>query len=248
MNSHPQISIIDPNLLSCEGLKRVLGGRRFKVGRTWPNSDAALEAATMGEAPAAILMNFSGQALPEAEDFEQLRQAYPGTRLILFGEELDPTRVQAAAKAEVDGFLLASIKLEALPKAIELILLGERLFPAPSFDKGRKSRPSPHLEVSSLATLSTSEMRVLALLAKACANKVIARELGISESTVKVHVKAILRKTGAKNRTDVALLSRDLGAKAYLESVASGRSENSVGREGNSFLIERAEGENGRLM
>jgi DNA-binding CsgD family transcriptional regulator len=65
---------------------------------------------------------------------------------------------------------------------------------------------------STFEELSPSQMQVLALLANAYPNKLIARELGISESTVKVHVKAILRKTGARNRTDVALRARGLAA------------------------------------
>ncbi len=54
--------------------------------------------------------------------------------------------------------------------------------------------------------LSEREVQVVNLLCNGSPNKIIARELGISEATVKVHVKAILRKTRARNRTEAALL------------------------------------------
>lgn len=219
-----EIAVIDPSSVSREGMKRVLSRSCCQVVESWRNIEEAIETASAGRDPAAILINCMGQTLPVPELFTRLREKRSAARLIAYGESAEKERVKAAIKAGFDGFLLDSIRVEAFPKAIELIVLGERLFPVfTPEDRIELNRGGPVAEgaVTSLQSLSVAELRVLALLAKACSNKVIALEFGLSESTVKVHVKSILRKTGARNRTDAALLSRDVGAKAYLERVAS---------------------------
>lgn len=61
------------------------------------------------------------------------------------------------------------------------------------------------MTTSPLANLSDAELRVCGLLAHGHSNKVIARRLGLSEGTIKIHVSAIMRKTGCGNRVQVAL-------------------------------------------
>ncbi len=215
------VSIIDSNSLSREGLKHVLRRRCFRIAENWSNIEEAIKAAPTGADRAAILINLARRALPSPQVLNRLCDVFPGARLVLIGESLNSARIQAAAQAGFDGFLLETINPEALSKSVELIVLGERIFPVTQWERlARRECDAVEVAVPSLATLSAGETRVLALLAKACSNKVIARELGISESTVKVHVKAILRKTGARNRTDVALMSRDVEARALMDSVS----------------------------
>ena len=128
--------------------------------------------------------------------------------------------------AGTDSVVLTSTAGNALLKALELVLLGQRVYPAGLFqstpapesiydadcrallpacddmpDNGAESRFP-----NGLRQLSERELQVVNLLCNGSPNKIIARQLGITESTVKVHVKAILRKTHARNRTEAALL------------------------------------------
>ncbi len=218
-----QISIVDPNSLSSEGVKHALNGRGFHIVDRWISINEAIDRAPPAFDLDAILINQAKNALPREHTMMELRQAYPGTRIALIGESCDPERIRGAIKAEFDGFILETIHITAFPKAIELLILGERVFPPLPLEAPVKtssvvlSKPT----TSALEALSASEMRVLALLSNALANKVIAHDLGISESTVKVHVKAILRKTGSRNRTDAALLVQGIGAKSYLDDLAN---------------------------
>ena len=220
-----QISIVDPNSLSSEGVKHALNGRGFHIANRWRSVDEAIDCASPDFHLDAILINQAKNALPCEHTMMDLRQAYPGTRIALIGESSDPERVRDAINAEFDGFILETINITAFPKAVELLMLGERVFPPLPLEAPVKtsstalSKPTTSA-LEALEALSASEMRVLALLSNALANKVIAHDLGISESTVKVHVKAILRKTGSRNRTDAALLVQGIGAKSYLDDLA----------------------------
>ncbi|WP_146592266.1 LuxR C-terminal-related transcriptional regulator [Puniceibacterium confluentis] len=239
------ISVVDPNSLSCEGLKHVLPSRNFKIVNTWANIEDALQAVSCDVHLEAVLINLSKQALPSPQVMDQLRKAFPDARIVLIEEVFNPERIRDATQLKVDGLLLETINTVAFSKAVELIMLGERIFPVlPPEQKPDKVPVTTHGSAAeALKTLSPSELRVLALLAQALANKVIARDLGISESTVKVHVKSILRKTGSRNRTDAALLARDVEAMAVLEEVALKQPDDAPRRVGKSLnRSERAYG------
>lgn len=244
------VSIIDAFSVSREGVKQVLGKRNFRVLDSWSDIANAIEEEVTDAVRAAILMNLTGRPLPTTETLARLREKYPGARLILIGEPFSTSRVQAAVQAGFDGFLLETIDPEAFQKSVELISLGERLFPVSEVVESghQQERAVPELTVKSLDKLSVGEMRVFALLARACPNKVIARELGISESTVKVHVKAILRKTGARNRTEVALLSRDAEVDGYLEARSDARASGAGATITDPFVTNGNKRSNRRLM
>ena len=222
-----QISIVDPNSLSREGVRHALNGRGFHIVDRWRTVDKAIDCAPPAFDLEAILINQAKNALPREHTMMELRQAYPGTRIALIGESPDPERIRDAIKTQFDGFILETIHITAFPKAIELLILGERVFPPLPLETPVKTSSVTLLrpKTAALEALSASEMRVLALLSTALANKVIARDLGISESTVKVHVKAILRKTGSRNRTDAALLAQGIEAKPYFDDLASKKIE-----------------------
>lgn len=218
-----QISIVDSNSLSSEGIKHALSRQGFNIVNRWKSVDEAIECAPSSISLDAILINQPKQALPRAHTVSELRKAYPGTRLALIGESDDPDRIRDAIKTKFDGFIRETIEITAFPKAIQLLILGEPVFPPLPLDLSGDNSPIAISQppTSVLEKLSASELRVLALISNALANKVIARDLGISEATVKVHVKAILRKTGSRNRTDAALLAQGLEARSYLESLTN---------------------------
>jgi two-component system nitrate/nitrite response regulator NarL len=94
------------------------------------------------------------------------------------------------------------------------------VFPSQTLDLLRTGRfleePAKPNVCDQTKVLSAREAEVLNCLSVGCANKVIARQFGITEATVKVHVKAILRKIHVKNRTEAAIWARNHG----LEPVA----------------------------
>ncbi len=133
----------------------------------------------------------------------EVARARPATPiLVVSGDERPDIEARAAANGAA-GYVNKAAPLAELAAAIRTVLSG-------------KSHFTPGLEIEApdsadarLASLSPAEARVLRAMRDGGLNKQIAFELGLSEITVKQHVKAILRKLGVVNRTQAVLLLHD---------------------------------------
>ncbi len=123
--------------------------------------------------------------------------------------------------AGVDGYIVKSMSSQPLITALRLVTLGEKVLPSEladvlsrhNFDHAAPGGDLEH-EMED-ANLSTRERDVLCCLMAGYSNKVIARELDVCEATVKVHVKAILRKLDVSNRTQAAMWASTRGFSNY---------------------------------
>lgn len=154
-----------------------------------------------------------------------MRLAFPAARLVLITPHCDLTSTSRAFASGVDGYLTNSIACEAMVGALKLVLMGEKIVPTQIVSElVNTSFPSrPHIwEMSNGTTnLSDRETEILRQLVLGEANKVISRHLSISEATVKVHVKAILRKLRVLNRTQAAIWAVNHGIAAAANDMAT---------------------------
>jgi two-component system nitrate/nitrite response regulator NarL len=115
-----------------------------------------------------------------------------------------------AFAAGADGYVLKSISSAALIDSLRLVLHGEKVFPRTlgnliaQLRDGAGESPAHETRVGNV-WLATRELAILQGLAQGHTNKRIAITLGITEATVKVNLKAVLRKLGMSNRTQVAI-------------------------------------------
>jgi DNA-binding NarL/FixJ family response regulator len=141
----------------------------------------------------------------EDPEFRELKAAADAIRpapLVLFSV-LSPAEVQAAYEAGVKGCIPKTAPPELITAALRLILAGGLYFSDFSSLSSRQRTETP------LRTrLSSRQLEVLRLIEMGQTNKEIAKALGISVATVKLHVQAILNITGARNRTEAALRAR----------------------------------------
>ena len=161
-------------------------------------------------------------------EVDAARHRFPTTRWLLLTDSVSPVRLRQAVAAGVDGVLPHDIAARVLKHAAGLLLLGQTLLPPSLSDFPRDvstrvpSGPAPEgiggARTDQLITLeqrqgagapqlSEREQEILSCLVKGYSNKVIARQLGIADATVKVHVKALLRKLRVANRTQAAILA-----------------------------------------
>lgn len=141
-----------------------------------------------------------------------LRAPYPGTSVAVISDCDDPRVVSDAVRAGVEGYLPMSMASDALAHALRILLAGGEFVPSAALVRLAAERsnrnfrqPEQAQPVSTRATFSRRESDVLALLRHGKANKAIASELKLREGTVKVHVRSLMRKLNARNRTEVAV-------------------------------------------
>ena len=117
----------------------------------------------------------------------------------------------SAFQAGADGYLIKTISSDVLTASLDLVMLGEVVFPSAALNLGgeadQPAEPVVNQDVNEVSPrgLSVRETVILRCLMQGDSNKLIARRFDITEATVKVHVKAILRKIHAKNRTQAAI-------------------------------------------
>ncbi len=138
-----------------------------------------------------------------------LKAQFKKARIVVLSSNLDSSLIKDSFSAGADGFILKDISASAFIGSLNLVMLGEKVFPtsmASLLTKGWDSwvanftSEDPHDY-----DLSDRELEIISCLASGDPNKFIARKLDITESTVKVHLKAILRKLGLCNRTQAAI-------------------------------------------
>ncbi len=125
----------------------------------------------------------------------RIKARHPRVKVLIFTASMDRDQVRRAAGSSADGILLKSIPVDALVAAIRDVANGHRVV-----GRDLSGVISRKPEEPEAPPLSERELEVLALLAKGMTNKEAARDLFISQATVKSHVENILRKLAAADR------------------------------------------------
>jgi DNA-binding NarL/FixJ family response regulator len=157
-------------------------------------------------APDVALLDLVMPRLGGLEAIRRIREVAPATRVLVLTSFADDDTVLPAVRAGAAGYLLKDVQPPELVGAIRTVHAGEALL-APAVatmlveqlaaEDGTGAERDDHL--------TPREREVLALLARGRANKVIARDLGVSERTVKTHVSNILAKLNLTDRTQAAV-------------------------------------------
>jgi NarL family two-component system response regulator LiaR len=154
-----------------------------------------------------VLMDLVMPGVDGVEAIRRISELRPQARVLVLSSFLDDERLFPAVRAGAAGYLLKDVEPRELVKAIRTVHGGEALLhPAVAarlmdeFAAG--PAPAPNAD-----GLTDREREVLTLIARGLPNKLIARELSISEKTVKTHVSSILAKLGLTDRTQAALFA-----------------------------------------
>ena len=213
-----RVLLVDDQALVRAGFRMILDAE--------PDIDVVGEASDGREAidqvrslrPDVVLMDIR---MPELDGLEATRRVMAAAGddspkvLMLTTFELDEY-VYEALRAGASGFLLKDTPPEQLVSAIEVVAQGEALL-SPSitrrviseFVKG--TGPKPEAQFPRLDDLTARELEVLKSIARGLSNAEIARELFVSETTVKTHVARILMKLGLRDRVQAVVLAYEAG-------------------------------------
>ncbi len=194
------------------GLKRLLVESEFDIVGEAADVHEALAAA--GDLPQPELVVLDARPDTLADDLALLRQGLPEGRIVVLTASMSPDCLSTAFAAGAAGYLLKDVSFDVLTESLKLVLLGEKVFPrdlASMIVNGFGNRPARRSSAGNLPELSEREWEILQCLVEGNSNKVIARRLAITESTVKVHLKSILRKIHVNNRTQAAIWALNNG-------------------------------------
>jgi DNA-binding NarL/FixJ family response regulator len=140
------------------------------------------------------------------DQISQHRRLWSDVPLALISDSEDRGEVTAAFREGARGFIPTALEPDLVVQALGFILAGGTFFPPNVLGRpGRDGAEAQNRKNPPAHSLTPRQLDVLALLREGKSNKLIARDLSMCESTVKVHVRQIMRKLGAANRTQAAL-------------------------------------------
>jgi DNA-binding NarL/FixJ family response regulator len=192
-----RVLIADDHLVVRQGLRTFLDLQ--------PDIEVVAEAGDGAEALAAaeehrpdvVLIDLVMPNVDGIEAIRGLRERVPSARAIVLSSFIDDEKLFPAVRAGAAGYLLKDVQPQELVEAIRTVHGGGALL--------HPKVAARLLEEVAVDPLTPREREVLALIGRGMANKVIARELSLSEKTVKAHVSSILAKLGVADRTQAAL-------------------------------------------
>jgi two-component system nitrate/nitrite response regulator NarL len=126
-----------------------------------------------------------------------------------------------AIQAGADAYLMKDISVDALIQSLRLVMMGEKVFPSHLAALLISGKAGGTVSVDGAASrkgLSQREMQILQCLLNGDSNKMIANRIGITEATIKVHLKSVLRKINASNRTQAAIWALNNGFEAGIDN------------------------------
>ncbi len=230
-----QLLVVDDHTLFRRGLiALLLQDGRFNILAQAGDIGEALRCVEYG-VPDLILLDNHLPGVRGVDGIGTLKAAFPGTQIVMLTVSEDEQDLAAALQAGADGYLLKTVESEDLCESIVKVLAGESVISPEMMTKlvtvfrANKPRIGPTAalapstmeiqeaqaqaqahQVQGIALLSAREREVLMLIARGASNKVIARNLDIAETTVKIHVQHILRKLQLTSRVQAAVYAASL--------------------------------------
>jgi two-component system nitrate/nitrite response regulator NarL len=156
--------------------------------------------------PDLILLDLSMKGMDGIETLIAMRDAGVSSRIVVFTVSDDRTDVVSALKSGADGYLLKDTEPEELVESIRNACSGKMVLSEQLAEILAQSlRSQDKSGGPDLDTLTRRELQILKYIAEGLSNKLIGRKLDIAESTVKVHVKNLLKKLGHRSRVEAAV-------------------------------------------
>lgn len=204
--SSASILLIDDHPLLRKGVKQLIElDDELHVIAEASNAIDGIKAAKESE-PDLILLDLNMPNINGIEALKMLRDEEVTSRIIVFTVSDNEEDVVAALKAGADGYLLKDMEPEELLASLRQAALGKVVISdklttllAQALQSGRSSNKSD------ISSLTPREKQIIKLIAGGLPNKLIARKLNITEGTVKVHVKHLLKKLRLRSRVEVAV-------------------------------------------
>ncbi|MGP8305497.1 two-component system response regulator NarL [Vibrio sp. YIC-376] len=201
------IMLVDDHPLFRSGLRQLIASEEgLQVICEYNNGTDAVEGAVQHD-PDLIILDLNMQGIDGLETVRQMRAKGVNSRVVMLTVSDSEDDVLNAISSGADGYLLKDMEPEDIVTNIKQAVLGQLALS----DRLTKvliqstNKPKKPIQESPLKTLTSRELEILSLISKGMSNKLIAHELKITDSTVKVHVKNLLKKINVSSRLEAAV-------------------------------------------
>jgi DNA-binding NarL/FixJ family response regulator len=208
-----EVLIADDQSMVRSGLRLILEAESDIVVTAEAGDGAEAVRVARREKPDVVLMDVRMPTMDGLEATRQITEADPEIKIIVLTTFDVDDYVYGALRAGASGFLLKDAGGDQLVEAIRVVASGEALI-APSVTKrliGEFAKRPETTEVQGLEELTERELEVLAQVATGLSNAEIAKELYVSETTVKTHVSHILTKLRLRDRVQAVVVAYESG-------------------------------------
>lgn len=206
------IVIVEPRALNRECIARCLRSTAGYVVASYASLEEWLAATS--PVPASVMVLGVLGELREPETRQQIAKAIEAAGrapVIVLSDCEDPDQIMEVLNQGVRGYIPTTLPLDVAVESMRLVRAGGVFAPASCLMAARHSKEFARSgKLSGNGLFTARQAAVVEALRRGKANKIIAYELNMSESTVKVHVRNIMKKLKAKNRTEVAFLTNSL--------------------------------------
>jgi DNA-binding NarL/FixJ family response regulator len=219
--------LVGKSILLREGIARILHAANFRILASVSCVEDLLPRKIQQNRPLFLVVHTGDDFDAAVEQIELFKDQHPGGRIAIVADHYRLVEMVSAFRAGANGYFSDVMTCDVFIKSIELMMMGETIFP-PAFLSSVLVAESDHLgepvppdktsqailgtaEHAIVPQLSPREKSILHCLIEGDSNKCIARKIDIAEATVKVHVKAILRKIRVQNRTQAAIWGMNNG-------------------------------------
>ena len=231
------VILIGKSILLREGLARILRAANFRILASVSCADDLRPSKPTPHPPLFLIVHTGDDFDAALEQIEHFRSRHPDGRIAIVANHYRLNELASAFRAGANGYFVNVITCDRFIKSVELVMMGETIFP-PAFLSFILDSDAPRLlaapthdqdggpilattEDLTASLLSPREKMILRCIIEGDSNKCIARKIDIAEATVKVHVKAILRKIRVQNRTQAAIWGINNGSQTRAENGSS---------------------------
>ncbi len=212
-----RLLLIDDHALVRKGIEELLHSRGITVAASVGSGEEGVQRA-LELKPDIVLLDIKMPGMNGIETLTKLRASGVTVPVVMLTMSREDADLGAALRGGAQGYLLKDMEPEELVPALEAVLHGDnvvakemvatlaRIVQSDRVPGGVTTRPA-----APFAELTPRELEILVHVAEGFSNKAIARALSITDGTVKLHVKAILRKLGIHSRVEAAVLAVENG-------------------------------------
>jgi two-component system nitrate/nitrite response regulator NarL len=207
------IALLVKNALLREGLGRLLADNDFEIVQSIDSAeDLNFDFDTHNHI---LIMDYAVEGKSSLKDTIPIISKFAQSKCVILADKFDFATMRKIFLAGANGYILNEVPYKTFLAMIQLISMGESIFPSQfkeiihQIDIKNKHSTNDNI-VSDEISLSDRDIKILDGLSLGLSNKMISRELEISEASVKVAMKAIFRKLSVHNRTQAAILAREI--------------------------------------